>query len=321
MLGGWLHGLEMKMMQIYVEENLFHKDPMAQKVVTSPPGKFYTIREAIDWEVLRQRDDYKLWVEPQDIIDVAGCMISSEGSVITPLFIHRDSSQGTFNAEEIKLLDSLIPHLQRAVILNQRFMERSASERPLAMVLDAMTTPTFIINMRGDVNYANQSAQRFIEEHHWLSIEHKVLTSSNSDLRKQMLVNFIHKSSHNFSREDDNGSVIHAEVDGERAAFCMQPINSGDDEHGGVLMFIHQHKQTIDEGKVPIVAELFHLTPAEAQVAVLLAQGLNVDAIAEFTGRQANTVRSQLKSTFTKTGVHSQSQLVSMLLSSPAFLM
>ncbi len=31
---------------------------------------------------------------------------------------------------------------------------------------------------------------------------------------------------------------------------------------------------------------MFQLTPAESQVSLLLAQGMNVDAIANFTGRK-----------------------------------
>jgi DNA-binding CsgD family transcriptional regulator len=55
-------------------------------------------------------------------------------------------------------------------------------------------------------------------------------------------------------------------------------------------------------------------------VALLLAQGMSVSAIAEYSGRKENTVRIQLKSAFAKTGVNTQSQLVSIILTSPVFL-
>ncbi len=65
---------------------------------------------------------------------------------------------------------------------------------------------------------------------------------------------------------------------------------------------------------------MFQLTPAESQVSLLLAQGMNVDAIASFTGRKVSTIRAQLKSVYAKTGVKTQGQLISLLLASPVFL-
>ena len=102
----------------------------------------------------------------------------------------------------------------------------------------------------------------------------------------------------------------------------MQPLNASVESggHGGALLFIHQQNDNIDETKTRLIAELFHITPAEAGVGLLLSQGMTIKAIAEFTGRKEETIRSQLKSAFAKTGVNSQSQLVSLILASPVFL-
>jgi DNA-binding CsgD family transcriptional regulator len=68
-----------------------------------------------------------------------------------------------------------------------------------------------------------------------------------------------------------------------------------------------------DVGPPPVDAgalKSFGLTAAEARLAVALAQGETVEDYAGRTGRSMATVRSQLRSVFSKTGTHRQSELL-----------
>jgi DNA-binding CsgD family transcriptional regulator len=60
---------------------------------------------------------------------------------------------------------------------------------------------------------------------------------------------------------------------------------------------------------------LFDLTPAESRIARLLSEGLTLARVAQTTGTSRMTVRSQLRSVFTKMGVSRQAELVRLLLS------
>ena len=66
--------------------------------------------------------------------------------------------------------------------------------------------------------------------------------------------------------------------------------------------------------------QLFSLSPAEARLAQLLADGLSMDEAAMQLGVSRNTVRSQLQAVFAKTGTNRQGDLVRLLLSSAATL-
>jgi DNA-binding CsgD family transcriptional regulator len=61
------------------------------------------------------------------------------------------------------------------------------------------------------------------------------------------------------------------------------------------------------------IQSLFDLTPAEARVAHGIALGKTVDELAHETGLAGATVRNQLKSVFSKTGVCRQADLVGIL--------
>ena len=63
-----------------------------------------------------------------------------------------------------------------------------------------------------------------------------------------------------------------------------------------------------------MLCELFRLTPAEARLAGLLAEGYVLKEAADHLGVTIATVRSQRKQGFQKTGASRQSELVRLVL-------
>jgi DNA-binding CsgD family transcriptional regulator len=62
-----------------------------------------------------------------------------------------------------------------------------------------------------------------------------------------------------------------------------------------------------------ILQALFDLSPAEARVAAMIAEGSSVDTAAQALSVKPNTIRMQLKAIFSKTGTNRQAELVSLL--------
>ncbi len=59
---------------------------------------------------------------------------------------------------------------------------------------------------------------------------------------------------------------------------------------------------------------MFRLSPAEADIAVQLAMGADLDEIAEKRGVSLNTLRAQLAAAMGKAGVRRQAELVGAVL-------
>ena len=74
------------------------------------------------------------------------------------------------------------------------------------------------------------------------------------------------------------------------------------------------------EASREIVRRLFDLTPAEASLALALADGLTLDEAAERLEIRKNTARAHLRAIFAKIGVTRQTTLVRTLLSSVIWL-
>lgn len=70
-----------------------------------------------------------------------------------------------------------------------------------------------------------------------------------------------------------------------------------------------------------LVQSVFNLTDAEADLAIVLCAGKTLDDIAVDRGTSINTVKSQMKSIYYKTGTNRQTELVSTLLTSSAYFL
>ena len=76
--------------------------------------------------------------------------------------------------------------------------------------------------------------------------------------------------------------------------------------HGALLLFLDDPDATDGRDRMPVLRQLFGLTRSEAVVAMLIADGAEIEAIAALQGVAVSTVRTHLKSVFTKLGVSRQ---------------
>lgn len=88
--------------------------------------------------------------------------------------------------------------------------------------------------------------------------------------------------------------------------------------HGAALVFLFDPEQ-LPALSTERARKAFGLTRAEAILATELCRGATLDEIALQRGVSAHTIRTQLKNVFVKTGSNRQSDLVALLLASPAY--
>jgi DNA-binding CsgD family transcriptional regulator len=84
-----------------------------------------------------------------------------------------------------------------------------------------------------------------------------------------------------------------------------------------VVMLLFYHPESAPAIDANLLHAVFGLTPAEARIATLLAEGLSLKQIAEIQGTQHDTVRKQLRSIYEKTATNRQPELVRLLLHLP----
>lgn len=320
--GLWMCGNEPKWMERYALEYA-HDDVLAKHIARSPIARFYASNlDVPERDRFTELRFYREWVAPQGMAYAAGGIMLREGGWDTQIFLQRGPQHAPFTRAELDLFDRLVPHVQRAIQLRQRFAELQIGQDFLASALDVLSMPTFLFDETGRTAHTNRSADTLLRALQGCRVEDGHLLTGDVAVTRKLnfeLTNAIHAS-----RGDGaelNGVVLLPRQGRLPLMLMIAPLRvAAGPVCGAALLFAFDPEST-PPITAEVVSRLFTLTDAEAQLAVALCCGKTLDEAAEARGTTVHTVRSQLKSIFVKTGTKRQADLVSLLLASPAYFL
>lgn len=319
--GLWIFGPSL---DSYVQEYA-SEDMLSQHIMTEPISLFYASNLDVPYpEDFPSTRFYQEWLVPQEIAYATGATVLREGDWLTQLFLQRSPSHLPFTRSDLDQLNNLVPHLQRAIQMRQRFTELQLGQNFLASSLDVLAMPTLLFDEHGRVVHVNRSGEAILNERRDCWVEGGHVFTRNAVVTRHInreLTNAI-RASHGDIASAPNEVVVLQRPGGMPLSFMLTPLNLAGraSSHGAALMFI------FDPEKVPtptteVVKRLFGLSRAEAELAVALCCGKTLEDAAQERGTSTHTTRTQLKHIFHKTGTKRQTDLVAMLLSSPAYFL
>lgn len=222
------------------------------------------------------------------------------------------------------VLDTAISHISFqseaiAIAILRDVTERKQAEE----TLNLLSTGMALVDRDCRLLLANHSASRLLDSGDGLALSHGRITASRRD-QVDHLRDLVDGVCTGTGVPADEGSGVMTIDRGEGVrplSIKIAPVqlNSGDDGSKVAAVFIRDLE--IRQSVPPeVVAKLFSLTFAEARVVVELVKGKRPQEVAEDLGVSLNTVRNQLKQIFSKTNTGRQSELISLVLSSAAFV-
>lgn len=317
--GMWEYGMARSWMESYAID-YGREDQLARHLSSAPIATFYASNVHLPADEYTGSRFYREWVLPQGVQCAAGAVILREGVWATQVVLQRSPSQPPFAQEELQLLDRLVPHLQRAVQMRQRFLELQIGQNLLTAGLDALVMPSLMVDEWGRMVYANQAATRLMEERDGIWIEDRYLCTSRLALTKQVNVEILVA----LGASRGSGSAVPGVVFVPRQrraplTLMIVPMQaSGGPLKRAALLFLYDPAGT-PSAPPELIARLFSLTCAEAELVVALCGGNTLEQAAQARQTSIHTARTQLKSIFDKTGTRRQADLVALVLSSPAY--
>jgi len=189
--------------------------------------------------------------------------------------------------------------------------------------LNLLSTGMALVDRDCRLLLANHSASRLLDSGDGLALSHGRITASRRD-QVDHLRDLVDGVCTGTGVPADEGAGVMTIDRGEGVrplSIKVAPVqlNSGDDGSKVAAVFIRDLE--IRQSVPPeVVAKLFGLTFAEARVVVELVKGKRPQEVADDLGVSLNTVRNQLKQIFSKTNTGRQSELISLVLSSAAFV-
>ncbi len=267
---------------------------------------------------------YQSWMRPNGIYHVGGAQFIDTDTHMAGIIILRDKKSGAWSEGEIRVVDEILPHLNRALKIHSEFTHLRLKQDALLKGLDRLVIGLILYDRNSHPVYINPTAMAIINSHPALQLQEGDLLLSNPEDEKnlrQTIIDTAEIDPDDSWKQSVAIGITHPDIDAP-LPLLITPMHAHlitsdlDYEGARVAVFISDPnlQQPIS---VDSLVSVYNLTPSEAQVAISLANGHSIDQIANNSHHSAHTIRCQLKSVFRKTGVSRQSELIKLLLTGP----
>jgi DNA-binding CsgD family transcriptional regulator len=283
-------------------------------------GELVISSEIYPDEQLVRTEFHDDFLRPNDLFySMGGVLLREQGSVVSFTNL-RSRRVGLYRPEERAAFRSLIPHLKRALLLSRR-LEAATAGRTLAFeLLDRLPYGVVLLDGAGRVLHGNRAARSVLDAQDGLSVrEGQLAAASSADTAR--LRRLVAAAARVTDGAGPSAGDLVLERPSGRAPYVLAacPLRAPaiDVAHQArVALFVTDPEGPAGSAELTL-ARVYRLTPAETRLAAVLAQGLCLSEAGARFGVSANTVRTQLKSLFAKTGTRRQSDLVRLLLTLP----
>lgn len=192
-------------------------------------------------------------------------------------------------------------------------------------LLDAFPMGIILLTGSGRVLGTNRPAERILDHRDGLSLQGHRLRATDPEHTAELrdLVRSIAANGASEPSDGRNAACLPRPSGRRPLQILVRRLkhagDPGSKRRAPVALFVTDPDEPV-EIPTPRLRRIYGLTRAEARIASRIAAGLRPESVAEEVGVQVNTVRMHLKRIFAKTGTRRQSELVRVLLSSPARL-
>jgi DNA-binding CsgD family transcriptional regulator/GAF domain-containing protein len=306
---------------IAYREQFYALDPF----VNLPPGQVVTLSDLMPEAELLDSDYYKHYLQPIELFHLLGVDTLEPDGMLARLRLARRRSEAPFDDNDRTLLALVTPHLQRAIQIHAQ-LNRTASERDLyAGAVEQLSVASIILDEQARVLNSNALADTLLDDGDVLRLRGQRLRIVGRDLNQQLQAAISAITAAQIRGETGLVKALRIPRPAGRSdlGLVLRPIPAPEWTEGQsspcVAVFISD-PDLRESASQQILGELFKLSPAEANLAILLSRGLSLAEVSEAQNVSQHTARAQLKSIFAKTGVSRQAELVRLILKSVASL-
>jgi DNA-binding CsgD family transcriptional regulator len=260
-------------------------------------------------------------LKPLDISRLLASVISDDSVPETPrtyLSFYRPIGAEPFGAGEFQAYRQLAPHLRRANDIFWRLHGVDLRRQADLAVLDRLAAGVVLLNASGELLHANKAAQQALASNDGLGVCQRLLTAATAPANAKLYraIGQVCQTG-NGNGQHAGGFLAIDRPSGKRPwSLLIAPLPVEAPPWLGrqmpaAIVFITDPEAQPRAGS-EMLAQLYGLTPAEQRLLEGMLQGLSAKEIAEQHRVSVHTVRSQMKSLFSKTGVNRYGELVRM---------
>ena len=298
-------------------EHFVKLDNLTPALYRSPLGKVKSSDQVIDPSVQRKTEYHNDYQLPQDKMHGMAALLAKDGSHMLMFAAAACKRAGAFGEEQIRLMDTLAPHVTRAVQVHRKITGAIVEKKWALGALNQLRMGVILTNGSGMPLFANRAAEQFLSSGQGIGIRQCRLALPKLS-ETALLYRLIADAVQGAPGTNWGGDMRITLPDGNFLHCMVMPIPLELSARldvalapGCAAMFLSR------PGGLQLPAQrlagLYGLTAAEARLASKLVALRTVEQAADELCVTLNTARSHLKSIFSKTGAQSQSELLMLL--------
>lgn len=294
-------------------------------------GKTLCALQCADSREMEATEFYNDWMRPNNwTLGHIGAVLFNSDHRTGVLSVSPTSAQALDNVDrDVKALGLLIPHVSRAIEVNQLLVNANFGANSFDAVLDCLDAAAIVLTANGTVQRFNAAAAKLFDDRHTIALDGRgvpycIDKDSNDRLRKAIFatsgINSCRASELFRVDRGSSGHKVHvgcvmrlqpnwADTNSVRLR-VLSSISDGPSQL--ILLKEMENKQKIHPENL---RKLFGLSQAEARVVAALASGQTLADYAKENAVSRNTLKSQMSSTFQKMHIGSQTEMLAMLAS------
>jgi DNA-binding CsgD family transcriptional regulator len=292
-------------------------DPLAPTMAQSKVDAWVCCHHICDDIVVSQSEFYQDFLLPNGIRYRLGARIDDTPEFMAMLGSVRGIGQASFELANVQAAQRFSGHLQRVLRLQRHTEQLQAKVDLGAMAIDALSLSLWVVNATGGILHLNAEAERLQHDPKNGLIAKTGRLSCPHPTDKQRLAGLLTTA----TQSPAIGGALRLHGEATRQVFVLplpatSPLNR--DWQIPLALVLVMNNDT----KLPtlqLLGALYGLTPAELRVAAALVSGNSLEAYAQQAGVTLNTLYTQVKSMYRKTGTSRQGELLALLNRCPPF--
>jgi DNA-binding CsgD family transcriptional regulator len=304
-------------------EAYYHqKDLWAIALSKSPTGRAMLGTEVVGEAEFLDSEVYNDFAKRIEMFWSVASVMVLEKQFMGAIGIHRPHSAHPFEADDKHHLDMLLPHLSRAMLLHRRLQGLTQGRQLVLDALEKLSVGMIAVDAQSTVLFANPTAERLLREGLGLTCRQGCLGATDPTKEGELRRLIQQAGLAAFGRSGEAGGVLAVPRPGGRPLSLLicplrpQALSFGPSIPAALLIF--GDPDASPSAPMQALIELYGLTPAEARLMAALVDGERLEDYADRQQISINTVRTQSKQIFAKTGHGRQADLIREVLANPA---
>ena len=293
------------------------------KMAANPKREFWTELEMLGMDNIEQylaRPSSQWLIQKFNVTYGIGSCLNLDRSWTDILSILFPENQGHLIPHKKQLGSIFLDHFAKAMEINRSFSLLKSRFDGVLTALDRFHIGIFILSPNGTVILKNTEAERLIAEDDGVSLSREGYIHPNTSDKRPELKAAIKQAATTAEAQNNHAETLLTlpRKSGKDPYLVEVSPFRGDDDieslFSGCLVFIIDPAKT-DTVTTKGMQKIYGMTPSEAEVCRLVAEGYVTDDIADARNITRETVRNYVKQILHKTGTSNRSQLVRLALS------